>query len=411
MILYPIKKIRLDFPILSTLMNSYPLAYLDNAATTQKPNIVIDSQSYYYKNECSAAHRSVHSLSSISTNHIETVRTYIAKFINTSIPEEIIFVKGVTDAINFIANSWGRNFINYGDNILISAMEHHANILPWQNLAKEKKIELNYIPLLPDGSLNLSKLSELINRRTKLLSISHISNVLGIINPLTEIIDIVRTKSNARILIDGAQGIAHQKVDVQKLDCDFYVFSGHKIYATYGVGIMYGKYELLNTMDPWVVGGGIVKNVSLTQEPTFVDIPWKFEPGSPDVSGIVALGNAVKYINTIGIKNIYNYENQLISYAINTLKQQNLHLTLYGSDCNKSSIIAFNLKSYDSYDVGMLLNQYGVAIRTGHHCAIPLMNHFQVPGMCRASIAMYTNKDDIDQFIHGLNQIKHLFHA
>lgn len=411
MILYPIKKIRLDFPILSTLMNSYPLAYLDNAATTQKPNIVIDSQSYYYKNECSAAHRSVHSLSSISTNHIETVRTYIAKFINTSIPEEIIFVKGVTDAINFIANSWGRNFINYGDNILISAMEHHANILPWQNLAKEKKIELNYIPLLPDGSLNLSKLSELINRRTKLLSISHISNVLGIINPLTEIIDIVRTKSNARILIDGAQGIAHQKVDVQKLDCDFYVFSGHKIYATYGVGIMYGKYELLNTMDPWVVGGGIVKNVSLTQEPTFVDIPWKFEPGSPDVSGIVALGNAVKYINTIGIKNIYNYENQLISYAINTLKQQNLHLTLYGSDYNKSSIIAFNLKSYDSYDVGMLLNQYGVAIRTGHHCAIPLMNHFQVPGMCRASIAMYTNKDDIDQFIHGLNQIKHLFHA
>lgn len=406
--IYPIKKIRSDFPILHRNINDYPLTYLDNAATTHKPNIVIDIHTHYYKNECSAAHRSVHTLSSISTDRMEKVRSIIAKFINASKTEEIVFVKGATEAINLIANSWGYNFINYGDNILISGMEHHSNILPWQILSKNKNIKLNYIPLLPDGTLNLSALLELINHRTKLISISHMSNVLGIINPLNDIIHIVRSKSDAVVLIDGAQGIVHQKVDVQKLDCDFYVFSGHKIYAPSGTGIMYGKEKLLKYMPPWIVGGGIVKNVSFDQDATFLDHPWKFESGSPNVAGIIALGNAIHYINSIGMENIIIHENQLISYIIDTLPKRISNLTIYGP-LNKINIIAFNLGLYHTYDVGTLLNQYGIAIRTGHHCAIPVMHHFKVSGMCRASFAMYTNKADIDRFIHGLSQVQNLF--
>ncbi|ADV33759.1 cysteine desulfurase [Candidatus Blochmanniella vafra str. BVAF] len=406
---YPIKKIRSNFPILNKMINKYPLTYLDNAATTQKPDVVIESQAYYYRNECSSAHRSVHSLSTLSTDYMEKTRLYVANFINASKSEEIVFVKGTTDAINLIANSWGRNFINYGDNILISEMEHHSNILPWQILAKEKNIKLNYIPLLYDGSLNLTKLSTLIDHRTRLVSITHMSNVVGIINPLIEIINIVHTKSNAIILIDGAQGIAHQLVDVQKLNCDFYVFSGHKIYAPSGIGIMYGKSELLKKMKPWIVGGGIVKDVSLTQNATFIDSPWKFESGSSNVSGIVALRNAIKYVNSIGIENIFRHETQLMSYTRHMLLKKNLNLMLYNKNNKSSSMIAFNFKLHNSYDIGTLLNQYGIAIRTGHHCAIPLMNHFKVSGMCRASFAMYTNTEDIDRFIDGLIRIQNLF--
>lgn len=406
--IYPIEKIRSDFPILNKIVNGCPLTYLDNAATTHKPNIVINSQSYYYQNECASAHRGIHALSMLSTDRLEKVRSCIANFINTSKTEEIVFVKGTTEAINLIANSWGYNFINDGDNILISAMEHHANILPWQVLAKSKKIILRYIPLLPDGTLDLSVLLNLIDHKTRLLSISHMSNVLGIINPLSEIISIVRSKSNAVVLIDGAQGIVHQKVDVQALDCDFYVFSGHKIYAPFGTGVMYGKEKLLKKMPPWIVGGGIVKNVSLNQDATFIDPPWRFETGSINVAGIIALGNAIEYINTIGIEDIIAHEHQLIIYAINKLSKFVSSLILYGP-INKINIIAFNLGSYHAYDIGTLLNQYGIAIRTGHHCAIPMMNHFKVSGMCRASFAMYTNKEDIDQFIKGLVRVQNLF--
>lgn len=404
---YPIKQIRSDFPILRKIINEYPLTYLDNAATTHKPNIVIDAQTYYYQNEYASAHRSVHTLSAISTDHMEKVRSYIANFINASKTEEIIFVKSTTEAINLIANSWGYNFINHGDNILISSMEHHANILPWQILSKSKNIILRYIPLLSDGTLNLSALSELIDYRTRLISVAHMSNVLGIINPLQEIINIVRSQSNAVILIDGAQGIVHQKVDVQILDCDFYVFSGHKMYAPSGIGVIYGKQKLLKKMPPWIVGGGIVKNVSLNQDATFIDHPWKFESGSPNVAGIIALGHAMKYVDNIGIKNIIMHEHELISYALSVLTKHITNLILYGP-INKINIIAFNLEPYHAYDVGTLLNQYGIAIRTGHHCAIPIMNHFKVSGMCRASFALYTNKEDVDRFVNGLSRVNSL---
>lgn len=405
--IYPIKKIRSDFPILHRTVNDYPLTYLDNAATTHKPNFVVDSQTNYYKNEYSSAHRSVHTLSTISTDHMEMTRSYIANFMNASKTEEIVFVKGTTEAINLIANSWGYNFINYGDNILLSSMEHHSNILPWQALAKLKNLVLHYIPLLSDGTLNLSALSKLINNRTRLLSISHMSNVLGIVNPLKEIINIVRSKSDAVVLIDGAQGIVHQKVDVQDLDCDFYVFSGHKIYAPSGTGVMYGKQKLLKKMPPWIVGGGIVQNVSFDKDAVFLDFPWKFESGSPNVAGIIALGNAIKYMDKIGFKNIFIYENQLISYALYKISKNIPNIIIYGPS-NKINIIAFNIKPYHAYDIGTLLNQYGIAIRVGHHCAIPVMNHFKVSSMCRASFAMYTNKEDIDRFVQGLYKIQSL---
>lgn len=398
--IYPIKKIRADFPILNKYINQYPLTYLDSAATAQKPNVVINAQTEYYRNEHAAVHRGIHTLSIVSTDKMETVRSHVANFINASTPKSIVFLKSATEAINLIANSWGYNFINKGDNILISEMEHHANIIPWQILAKNKKIILKYIPLLSDGTLNLSKLSNLIDNRSKLLSISHMSNVLGTINPLTKIIEIVRNTSNAIILIDGAQGIAHQSVDVQKLDCDFYVFSGHKLYGPSGVGIMYGKPKLLEKMPPWIVGGGIVKDVNLIKGTTFINSPWKFEAGSPNVGGIIALGEAIKYINAIGIEKICDYEQKITYYAVDMLKKIS-QLKIYGPII-KTSIIAFNLGLYHSYDVGTLLNQYGIAIRTGHHCAIPIMNYFKVPGMCRISIAMYTNTSDIDHLIQGI---------
>ncbi|URJ28392.1 SufS family cysteine desulfurase [Candidatus Blochmannia vicinus (nom. nud.)] len=404
MTMYPIKKIRSDFPILNRIINQHPLTYLDSAAAAQKPNIVIDAQAHYYRNEYAAAHRGIHTLSTESTDQMEIARLHIANFINAS-REEIVFVKNTTEAINLIANSWGHNFTNYGDNIILTEMEHHSNIVPWQILAKNRKIILNYIPLTSSGTLDISSLSKLINHRTQLLSISHISNVLGTINPLIEIINIVKKKSDALILVDGAQGIAHQPVDVQKLDCDFYIFSGHKIYGPSGIGVMYGKKKLLQKMPPWIVGGGIVQNVSLIQDTTFIESPWKFESGSPNVGGIVGLDKAIAYVKTIGIDKIYAHEDQLIHYATNIL-QKIPGLILYGPKSMRSSIIAFNIGTHHSYDVGMLLNQYGIAIRTGHHCAIPTMNYFKVPGMCRASFAMYTNKEDIDRLAHGLTKVQ-----
>ncbi|URJ24871.1 SufS family cysteine desulfurase [Candidatus Blochmannia ocreatus (nom. nud.)] len=404
--IYPIKKIRSDFPILKKMINQYPLTYLDNAATTQKPNVVIDAQTNYYYNNNASVHRGVHTLSTVSTNQMEKIRLHIANFIHAS-PEEIVFVKSTTEAINLVACSWGYNFINYKDNIIISEMEHHSNILPWQQLSKRKNILLRYIPIAPNGTLDLSNLSKLVDHNTKLLAISHMSNVLGTINPLKEIISIIRKKSNALILIDGAQGIAHQTVNVKKLDCDFYIFSGHKIYGPPGIGIMYGKKELLQKMPPWILGGGIVQDVSLKKEAKFIDAPWKFESGSPNIIGIIGLGASIQYINDIGIKNINNYELELTHYAIDKLKKVP-NIILYGLNTQQTSIIPFNLKGKNPYDIGILLNQYNIAIRTGHHCAIPTMNYFKVSSMCRVSLAMYTNKDDINHLTQKLIKIQNI---
>lgn len=403
---YPITQIRSDFPILARKVNNQPLIYLDSAASAQKPNVVIECEGNYYRQEYAAVHRGTHTLSNEATTRMEGIRAQVAEFINAVSAEEIIFVKGATEGINLVANSWGRNYLQPGDNILITEMEHHANIVPWQLLAQEKQLKIKFIPLLPNGTLDLAQLPTLIDNRTRLLAVTQISNVLGTINPLLDIVATVRATGDALVLVDGAQGITHQKVDVQALDCDFYVFSGHKIYGPSGIGILYGKKALLDSMPPWEGGGSMIRTVSLSAGTTFIEAPWRFEAGSPNTAGIIGLGAAIKYMNNIGLEAIHEYEHDLMIYALESLKQVP-DIILYGPD-DRTGIMAFNLGKHHAYDVGSLLNQYGIAIRTGHHCAMPLMDYFLVPSMCRSSLAMYNTHDDIDQLVTGLMHVYHL---
>ncbi|CUX97166.1 cysteine desulfurase SufS [Candidatus Hoaglandella endobia] len=403
---YPIRRIRSEFPILEQQVNNQPLTYLDSAASAQKPEAVIACESDYYRQGYAAVHRGIHTLSSEATTRMENVRSQAARFINASSANEIIFTKGSTEGINLVANSWGRCFLRPNDNILITEMEHHSNIVPWQMLAEEKQLTLRYIPLLPDGTLNLSRLTALINERTRLFAVTQLSNVLGTLNPLQSLISSVRATSDAVVLIDGAQGIMHQQVDVQALDCDFYVFSGHKLYGPSGIGILYGKKKLLDTMPPWEGGGSMISSVSLSEGTTFNDTPWRFEAGSPNTAGMIGLGAAIDYIEQVGLLNIQAYEQELMRYMLDAL-QQVPDLTLYGpQDC--TGVIAFNLGRHHAYDVGSFLDQYGIAIRTGHHCAMPLMAYFKVPSMCRASLAMYTNHEDINRLVWGLLRVQRL---
>ncbi|UVK78881.1 MAG: L-cysteine desulfurase [Sodalis sp. Ffu] len=403
---YPIERIRSDFPILERRVKNQPLTYLDSAASAQKPNAVIDCESDYYRQEYAAVHRGIHTLSSEATTRVEKVRAQLASFINAASTEEIVFVKGTTEGINLVANSWGRNFLQPGDNILITEMEHHANIVPWQMLAQEKQLTLRFIPLLPNGTLDFSQLPTLIDEYTRLLAITQVSNVLGTINPLLDLISRVREMGNALVLVDGAQGIMHKKVDVQVLDCDFYVFSGHKIYGPSGIGVLYGKKILLDSMPPWEGGGAMIRTVSLSAGTTFIEAPWRFEAGSPNTAGMIGLGAAIDYINQIGLDAIQAYEHNLMHYALEAL-QQVPELILYGPD-DRIGVIAFNLGKHHAYDVGSFLDMYGIAIRTGHHCVMPLMDYFQVPSMCRASLAIYTTHNDIDKLVSGLVRVQHL---
>lgn len=403
---YPIARIRSDFPILARQVNDKPLTYLDSAASAQKPNAVIDCESDYYRQGYAAVHRGIHTLSSEATTRMENVRQQVARFINAASADEIVFVKGATEGINLVANSWGRQHLQPGDNILITEMEHHANIVPWQMLAQEKQLTLRYIPLLPDGTLDVAKLPALIDDRTRLFAVTQVSNVLGTLNPLPELIAKVRAACDAVVVVDGAQGVMHQKVDVQALDCDFYVFSGHKIYGPTGIGILYAKKALLDAMPPWEGGGSMIRTVSLTAGTTFNDAPWRFEAGSPHTAGMMGLGAAITYIEQVGLDSIQAYEHELMRYTLEAL-QQVPDLTLYGPD-DRTGVIAFNLGKHHAYDVGSFLDQYGIAIRTGHHCAMPLMAYFQVASMCRASLAMYTDRDDIDRLVAGLVRVQRL---
>ncbi|AKC59931.1 SufS family cysteine desulfurase [Blochmannia endosymbiont of Polyrhachis (Hedomyrma) turneri] len=405
---YPIKKIRSEFPILKTKINHKPLIYLDNAASTQKPNVVINYQSQFYQQKYSAVHRGVHTLANLATQEMEEVRMYVASFINASSSDEIIFTKGTTESINLVANTWGHQYLEEGDNIIITEMEHHSNIVPWQMLAKNKNITLRIIPLLPNGTLNLNMLNDLIDNHTKLLSITHVSNVLGTLNPLKDIINNIRTiRSSIIVLVDGAQAIVHEKIDVQLLDCDFYVFSGHKMYGPSGIGILYGKKSILQIMSPWEVGGGMIQKVNLNTDTTFLAPPWRFEAGSPNINGIAGLGAAIRYINNIGLDQIKLYEKNIMQYAVESL-QKIKNITIYGPKEDRISVVSFNINKYHAYDIGLFLDQNGIAIRTGHHCAMPVMNYFNVSTMCRISLAIYTNKEEIDQLIHGIMKISHL---
>ncbi|EBG6828731.1 cysteine desulfurase SufS [Salmonella enterica subsp. enterica] len=402
---FPVEKVRADFPILQREVNGLPLAYLDSAASAQKPNQVIDAESAFYRHGYAAVHRGIHTLSAQATESMENVRKQASRFINARSAEELVFVRGTTEGINLVANSWGTENIRAGDNIIISEMEHHANIVPWQMLCERKGAELRVIPLHPDGTLRLETLAALFDDRTRLLAITHVSNVLGTENPLPDMIALAR-QHGAKVLVDGAQAVMHHAVDVQALGCDFYVFSGHKLYGPTGIGILYVKEALLQEMPPWEGGGAMISTVSLTQGTTWAKAPWRFEAGTPNTGGIIGLGAAIDYVTSLGLDKIGDYEQMLMRYALEQLAQVP-DITLYGP-AQRLGVIAFNLGKHHAYDVGSFLDNYGIAVRTGHHCAMPLMAWYGVPAMCRASLAMYNTHEEVDRLVAGLTRIHRL---
>ncbi|MGF6189450.1 cysteine desulfurase SufS [Serratia sp. 2723] len=402
---YPLERVRSDFPLLAREVNGQPLAYLDSAASAQKPQCVIDRELDFYRHGYAAVHRGIHTLSAEATQQMEAVREQVARFINAGSAEEIVFVKGTTEGINLVANSFGRHLLTAGDSIIITEMEHHANIVPWQMLAQERGITLRIWPLQPDGTLDMAQLPDLIDVSTKLLAITQVSNVLGTVNPLQEIVPVAKA-AGLKVLVDGAQAVMHQRIDVQALDCDFYVFSGHKLYGPSGIGILYGKQALLEQMPPWEGGGAMIQRVSLTQGTTFAAPPWRFEAGSPNTAGMMGLGAAIDYVEALGLENIRDYEQSLMCYALDGL-QQVPTLKIYGP-AQRAGVIAFNLGEHHAYDVGSFLDQYGIAIRTGHHCAMPLMELYRVPSMCRASLALYNTRQEVDRLVAGLQRIHSL---
>ncbi|MCB5308187.1 cysteine desulfurase SufS [Yersinia massiliensis] len=402
---FPIDRVRADFPLLSRQVNGQPLAYLDSAASAQKPQVVIDREVNFYRDGYAAVHRGIHTLSADATQQMEAVRSQVADFIHAASVEEIVFVKGTTEAINLVANSYGRHFLKAGDSIIITEMEHHANIVPWQMVAQDRGVEIRVWPLTETGELVPDALDNLIDDTTRLLAITQVSNVLGTVNPIQQIVAQAKA-AGLVVLVDGAQAVMHQRVDVQALGCDFYAFSGHKLYGPSGIGVLYGKRELLQQMPPWEGGGSMIKTVSLTQGTTFADAPWRFEAGSPNTAGIMGLGAAIDYVNELGLAQIQQYEHSLMQYALAQLSQIS-SLTLYGPT-DRAGVIAFNLGPHHAYDVGSFLDQYGIAIRTGHHCAMPLMAFYQVPSMCRASLALYNTHEEVDRLVIGLQRIEKL---
>ncbi|WP_067703560.1 cysteine desulfurase SufS [Erwinia sp. ErVv1] len=402
---FDLTRVRADFPILAREVNGEPLAYLDSAASAQKPQAVIDAESHFYAHGYAAVHRGIHTLSAEATTAMEDVRIQAARFLNAASPEEIIFVKGTTEGINLVASSWGSRQLQAGDNILITGMEHHANIVPWQMLAERVGAEVRFIPLTETGELDLSNLSTLIDSRTRMLAVTHVSNVLGTVNPVKELV--ARAKAaGVTTLIDGAQAVMHQQVDVQDLDCDFYVFSGHKIYGPTGIGILYGRKALLDEMPPWEGGGSMIATVSLTEGTRFAAAPWRFEAGTPNTGGIIGLGAALSWITALGLDVIHQREQALMRYALDKLASVP-GLVIYGPQA-RSGVIAFNLGQHHAYDVGSFLDRYGIAIRTGHHCAMPLMTHYGVPAMCRASFVLYNSEEEADRLAAGLTRIHRL---
>ena len=397
---FNVDKIRDQFPILKNNIGKYPLVYLDNGATTQKPQVVIDAITNYYTNQNANIHRGVHHLSQVSTLAYEEARATIQKTVNAKHSHECIFTKGTTDGINIIASSFGRTLVK-GDEVIISAIEHHSNIVPWQFLKEDRGVILKVIPMNSDGSLDFKAYQKLLSNRTKMVSITHVSNALGTIVPIKKYIKEAH-KFGAKILIDAAQSLQHFKVDVQDLNCDFMVFSGHKIFGPTGVGILYGKEDLLNALPPYQGGGDMIKTVSF-EKTTYNDLPHKFEAGTPNIVGGIALGTAFEWLNSIDLEAAGTYESDLLDYATKQLLLID-GVTLYGTAKHKSSVLSFLIEGLHPYDVGTLLNQQGVAVRTGHHCTQPIMDYYKIPGTIRASFSLYNTKADVDAFINALKK-------
>jgi cysteine desulfurase / selenocysteine lyase len=403
---FPVERIRQDFPILQRLVHGKGLIYLDNAATTQKPQSVIDSITNYYTSYNSNIHRGVHYLSQLATDDYEKARKVVQRFINAQRIEEIIYTRGTTESINLVAATYGRMHIREGDEILITGMEHHSNIVPWQMLCQEKKAVLKVVPLTDSGEILYEEFEKLLSEKTKFVSVVHISNSLGTINPIENIIEKAH-RYKIPVLIDAAQSVQHIKIDVSKLDCDFLAMSGHKIYGPTGIGILYGKKELLEEMPPYQGGGDMIKSVRF-EKTTYNDLPHKFEAGTPHIVGAIGLGAALKYVESIGLDSIMEYEAELLSYATEAVSDFK-ELKIIGTAKNKTSVLAFSIDNIHPHDIGTMMDMDGIAIRTGHHCTEPVMRRYGVPATSRASFAFYNTKEEIDELTKSLKKVIGMF--
>ena len=401
-----LKKIRADFPILAEKINGKPLVYLDNAATSQKPRAVIDAIAHYYEHDNANIHRGVHTLSMRATEAHDAARETVRRFVNAGRREEIVFVRGATEAINLVAQSYGRAHVKAGDEVLITAMEHHSNIVPWQILCEENGAHLKVAPIDDRGELRLEEFEKLIGSRTKMVAVTQVSNALGTVLPLGEMIAMAHRRG-IPVLVDGAQAVPHFAVDVQALDCDFYAFSGHKVYAPTGIGVLYGKKALLDEMPPYQGGGDMISSVTF-EKTTYNALPFKFEAGTPDIAGAIALGAALKYIGDLGMDKITAHEKELLDYATEAVGALD-GVRLIGTARERAGVLSFVMDGVHAHDLGTILDQEGVAIRTGHHCAQPVMERFGVPATARASFAVYNTKEDVDALVKGIRAAHEVF--
>ena len=403
---FDVARIREDFPVLHQMVNGKPLVYLDNAATTQKPQAVIEALVRYYSADNSNVHRGVHTLSQRATEDYDSGRSKARQFLNAASDEEIIFVKGTTDGINLVAHSYARQHLGEGDEIIISTMEHHSNIIPWQVLCQEKGAHLRVIPISDAGELLMDEYESLLSSRTKLVAITHVSNVLGTVNPIKQIVEMAHSQG-VPVLVDGAQATPHMPVDVQKLGCDFYVFSGHKIYGPTGIGVLYGKAELLEAMPPYQLGSDMIKSVTF-ERTVYNDLPYKFEAGTPNIAGVIGMGAAIDYLTEIGMDRIDNYEHGLLEYGTECLSGID-GVKIVGNAPGKASVLSFVMDCAHPHDIGTILDTEGVAIRTGHHCAQPLMNRYGVPATARASLSFYNTRDEVDLLVKAIDRVIEVF--
>jgi cysteine desulfurase/selenocysteine lyase len=403
---YDAQKMREDFPIFRQLVNGKPLVYLDNAATTQKPQPVLDALTRFYTKECANIHRGVHFLSERATASYETSREKVRHFINAASVQEIVFLRGTTEAINLVAQTYGKTHVGAGDEVLISAMEHHSNIVPWQMLCDEKDARLRIVPITLTGEFVFEQYKKLLGPRTRLVAVTSVSNSLGTINPIREIVRLAH-EHNVPVLVDGAQAIQHMPVDVQALDCDFFAFSGHKMYGPTGIGVLYGKERLLEAMPPYQGGGDMISSVTF-EKTLYNRLPYKFEAGTPNVAGGIGLGVAIDYLESIGMGRITMNEQDLIAYGTRLLEAIE-DLRIIGTAKNKASVLSFVLDGIHPHDIGTILDKEGIAIRTGHHCAQPVMEFFKIPATARASLGLYNTREDIEALLAGIRKVKEVF--
>jgi cysteine desulfurase/selenocysteine lyase len=403
---FDVDRVREDFPALKQLIHGRPLVYLDNAATTQKPRVVLDAIERFYLEECANVHRAVHLLSERATHDYELARAKVQRFLNAAEAREVVFVRGATEAINLVAQSYGRTHVGPGDEVLITAMEHHSNIVPWQLLCQERAARMRVAPIDDAGELILEEFEKLLGPRTRLVAVAHVSNALGTVNRVRRLIELAH-RHGVPVLVDGAQAVPHLPVDVRGLNCDFYAFSGHKLFGPTGIGVLYGKTELLEAMPPWQGGGDMIRSVTF-EKTTFNDLPYKFEAGTPHVAGAIGLGAAIDYASALGLEAASAYEQELLAYAIEAIAAVP-GVRLIGTAREKAGVISFILEGVHPHDIGTILDREGIAIRAGHHCAQPVMERFGVPATARASMAFYNTRAEIDALVRGIEQVREVF--